>query len=132
MLKTIYLLVVLTLLLVGCSGESPQDAINGNHLNASFDAAKIAADISLEYGIISGEKLNRMIRHQRIALREAQLVEDDFLDKLDMRSEFRNYYQKGLELELHGLDTKNIAENQYGQDLQFKWMEWVKVNKRSH
>ena len=130
MLKTISLLAVLTFLLVGCSGESPQDAKNGKHLRASFDAAKIAADISLEYGIISGEKLKRMITHQRIALREAQLVEDAFLDKLDMTFEFRNYYQKGLELELHGLDTKNIAENQYGQDLQFIWMEWVKSQRK--
>lgn len=114
---------------------SPEDHANSRHfiLSIQSDLESIRLSNERKSPQLTPDALREMIQLKKTALREAQTVNDSVLDKMhpDLRQNFRDLYQKGLELRLMNLEQSGgnkLAESQ-GLILHNKWSDWFNDNR---
>ena len=125
------------LLLQACSSEkswTQNDKENVEHFFKSIEAKQAATLIinKLSSRIIPQEDIQEILRYQRIALQEAQLVTDDVLNKAhpELREHFRYEYQKGLDLFIKSLEAPDFAAQITGSSLLDQWSDWLNAHRQ--
>jgi hypothetical protein len=114
---------------------SPEDRANSRHflLSIQSDLESIRLSNERKSPQPAPDALREIIQLKETALREAQTVNDSVLDKIhpDLRQNFRDFYQRGLELRLMNLeqDGRNPAAESQGLTLHNKWADWFNDNR---
>jgi len=67
------------------------------------------------------------------ALSEANLVTDEVLEKAnpDLPTEYRQYFQKGVELRISSWEKRNVGDEIKGSGLLDAWGEWYQQNRQN-
>ena len=75
--------------------------------------------------------MDRILRLKKTALQEAKLLEDAVLDKAhpQLRIQFREEYQKGIEAYLRGSEKGDAKAEQESADLHEAWACWYDENR---
>lgn len=114
---------------------SSEDRANSRHfiLSIQSDLESIRLSNERKSPQLTSDALREMIQLKKTALSEAQTVNDSVLDKIhpDLRQNFRDLYQKGIELRFMNLEQSGgnkLAESQ-GLLLHNKWSDWFNDNR---
>ena len=139
MRKSIFVVLVFSVLLIGCgnlgSKWTSEEKENIEHYLKSGEAARKAVHISNSgepYKAVPKSEMEEINRLRDIALKEAILVRDDVLEKahLDLPSKFRNLYQKGLEIKIENVKTGDFEKEVQASKLHDKWVDWINANSK--
>ena len=138
-MKTIFRLVSLALIFlsVASCGQkwTQEEKENAQHFSKSLGLVIEAHSISNKGGpgVMSEQDFRKIFSLYQNALREANLVRDDVLDKInpELRNNYRMYFQKGVELRLSGWTHRKAYNEIQGSALMDSWGDWFE-KKRSN
>jgi hypothetical protein len=84
-------------------------------------------------GTVSKADFERMLSLYQTALKEAELVQDNVLDKAhpNLRNNYRMYFQKGIELEVNAWTNAKPYDEIQGSALMDSWADWFEKNRDS-
>jgi hypothetical protein len=133
-------LLVIVVLLVGGCGESSaftqDEKKNIRHFELSLEHGEKAtketnrADINIKSIEERGSHILAILKHKKNALSEAKLVRDELLDKLnpELRVNFRDKYQRSLELFLEAFESGDSSKSIKSSLLHDAWVDWINEN----
>jgi hypothetical protein len=109
---------------------------NAMHFHLSMNASRAATkltNLGSAYSTIPQSEIVEMQRLMKIALQEAQLVQDVILDKAfpGMSKPFREKYQRSLELKLRAAEEDYLSAVPYeikGTTLYNEWVDWINAH----
>lgn len=119
------------LFILGCP-NSENESIKHLISSQKFknEAARLSNEGSQPYSKIPPTELEEYVDKLKKALREAKLVNIEFLNRRfsDWGNKYRDEYIKGLELTIKGLEDGDNAKALKGQLLLDKYGSWHSVN----
>jgi len=128
MLKAIVWEVFLVLALVAPNSKFAEDS---RHYDISRDASNTAVSfivhLNEEGQQPTEEEIAELCEHFRLALSEARLVSDAYLDAVhpEFKSRYKEQYQESIRLILSGLEEKNTLAWMKALRLQHEWANWA-------
>lgn len=116
------------------SSWTNDDKKNFCHFYLSQEAGNYAesiVDSGSTFSLIPKEEMKRVSEYWQLALQEAQLVQDNVLDKVDaaMKQRYRNEYQRSFELKLDSMQTQNNLLMIQSSELHNKFIYWINDTK---
>jgi len=127
---------ILVLLLMGCGQKwSQSEKDNAQHFIQSVRLVvqAHAIDNQGKPGIMSEDDFATISGLYKNALSEANLVTDEVLEKAnpDLPTEYRQYFQKGVELRISSWEKRNVGDEIKGSGLLDAWGEWYQQNRQN-
>ena len=107
---------------------------NARHVVRALESAQAAVRISNKgtpYTTLSQGDLVEIRAYKKAALEDAKRVQDHVLDKIhpEIRTHFRDEFQRGLELQLRNLTSGDVASEVRGSALVNRWADWFNSNR---
>ena len=137
------LLIVVVLLgvqtLTACSDEptfTEAEKTNARYITLAFREVQQAVRISNSgpaFSLVSKEDGDRITMHYQNALKYAEIVTDDVLDKVhpEIREHWRGEMEEGVRLRLINFQEKNNPQAEIrGSELLDRFGDWWNANKR--
>ena len=125
-----YLAVVLSLL--SCSERTAwtaEEKTNAIHFMQAAESDLVATQILNKGLALAAADYSTILAHRHQALKHAQLVRDDVLEKAlpGMSSIFRAKFQRSLELQIRNLEVGDAQAEVSGSRLHDEWVDWISV-----
>lgn len=135
-MKTVFRLALLALIVVSVSScvqqWTQEEKENAEHFLKSLNLVIEAHTNSNKRGpgIVSTQDFAKNISLHQRAFDEANLVQDDVLDKIhsELKSNYRMYFQKGAELRISAWMNGNNYDEIQGSALMDSWADWYQKN----
>ncbi len=133
------LLLMGALALAACSDEpsfTETEKTNARYITLAFREAQQAVRVSNSgpaFSLVSKEDGDRITMHYQNALKYAEIVTDDVLDKVhpEIREHWRGEMEEGMRLRLINFQEKNNPQAEIrGSELLDRFGDWWNANKR--
>ena len=131
------LLLIGALTLAACSDEpsfTETEKTNARHVTLAFKEVQQAFRISNSkpaFSVVSAEERGRMIVHYQNALKYAETVTDEVLDKVhpEIRGHWRGEMEEGIQLRLVNFQEGDVQAEIRGSELLDRFGDWWNANK---